>query len=328
MRLKLFGLVCVIWLVSLSGTVFSAEAGQSAGTKTAVLVTGASSGIGRMIAEFLAAEGILVYAGARKEADLRELDAIENIHAISLDVTLQQEIDAAVKTIRERGHGLHGLVNNAGVLIAGPAIETDLEQMKWMFDVNVFGVHRITRAFAPLLIKSKGRIVHIGSIAGSIGIKYLSAYSMTKHAIEAYTDAMAEEMQALGVSVSIVSPGDYNSRVWANAIEKGLGEGLVSKGSPFHDDVTNWIEGVAAMQTKEPHEVAVAVHHALFADDPRRRYLVLPDEGEAAWVAGSVVKRIAEQNVGQNYAYTPDELAKMIRDEIERLGSGQAVAGS
>jgi NAD(P)-dependent dehydrogenase (short-subunit alcohol dehydrogenase family) len=129
-------------------------------SQKSVLVTGASSGIGKNIAHTLAAKGYRVYAGARKPADLKALNSIENIRSIRLDVTIQEEIDAAVDFIRNESGGLYGLVNNAGVLFAGPNIEVDIEQVKWLFDVNVFGVHRVTRAFAAMLIEGGGRIVN------------------------------------------------------------------------------------------------------------------------------------------------------------------------
>ena len=142
-----------------------AEAGNSDEQK-AVLVTGASSGIGRNLAETLAENGYFVFAGARKQADLDALNEIPNIRSVRLDVTKQDQIDAAVETVRASGKGLYGLVNNAGVVTLGPITEIDEDDLKWIFDVNVFGVYRVTKAFAPLIIESKGRIVNIRSISG------------------------------------------------------------------------------------------------------------------------------------------------------------------
>jgi NAD(P)-dependent dehydrogenase (short-subunit alcohol dehydrogenase family) len=96
-----------------------------------------------------------VYAGARKQADLDALSAIENVQGIRLDVTIQEEIDAAVETVREAGRGLYGLVNNAGVAVVGPMIEVDEDDMQFQMDVNLFGPYRMTKAFAPLIIESR-----------------------------------------------------------------------------------------------------------------------------------------------------------------------------
>lgn len=287
--------------------------------KNAVLVTGATSGIGRNIAESLARSGFYVYAGARKERDMDELNALENIEAVRLDVTVQEDIDSAVIQIQAAGRGLYALVNNAGVLAAGPLTEMDVDQIRWQFEVNVFGVHRVTNAFAPLLVKNSGRIVNIGSIAGNIGIKYLGAYSMTKHAIEAYSDSLASEMALLGVNVSIVQPGDFSSNVWKDAVAKGASGDLVKQSSPFYKDVSEWIAGVAAMKTEEPNAVSVAVKHALSAQTPRRRYLVVPNEAEAQWVIGSAVTRLAEMNTAQEHAFTATQLTDMVEGSMEQL---------
>ena len=287
--------------------------------KKAVLVTGATSGIGRNIAESLARSGFYVYAGARKERDIDELNAMEDMEAVRLDVTVQEDIDSAVMQIQAAGRGLYALVNNAGVLAAGPLSEMDVDQIRWQFEVNVFGVHRVTNAFTPLLVRNSGRIVNIGSIAGNIGIKYLGAYSMTKHAIEAYTDSLASEMALLGVNVSIVQPGDFSSKIWKDAIAKGESGGLVQQSSQFYKDVSEWIAGVAAMKTKKPDAVSVAVKHALSAETPRRRYLVVPNEAEAQWVIGSAVTRLAEMNTDQDHAFTAKQLADLVENSMKEL---------
>ncbi|MDX2057145.1 MAG: SDR family NAD(P)-dependent oxidoreductase, partial [Gemmatimonadales bacterium] len=128
-------------------------------TPKAVLVTGASTGIGRKITELLAARGYFVYAGARKPEDLAALSRIPNVQGIRLDVTVPAEIAAAVETVEKAGRGLHGLVNNAGVAVIEPLIEIDEQDLAFQMDVNVMGPYRVTKAFSRLLIASKGRIV-------------------------------------------------------------------------------------------------------------------------------------------------------------------------
>ena len=137
-----------------------------AGDQKAVLITGASTGIGRNMAETLANDGYFVYAGARKDKDLAELDAIENIKSVRLDVTSQDDVDAAVAMIREEGRGLGGLVNNAGVATSGIVADMEDSDLDFVLNVNVNGVVRVTRAFLPLLAESKGRVVTTGSISG------------------------------------------------------------------------------------------------------------------------------------------------------------------
>ena len=164
--MKLSQLVAVFTAAFILPGVFQQAVADDSSEQKAILVTGASTGIGRNIAETLAAEGYYVYAGARKDKDLAELNAIENVQSIRLDVTSQEDIDAAVETVRKGGKGLYGLVNNAGVAVFGGLTQTPDSDLDWVFDVNVYGVVRVTRAFAPMIVEQKGRITTTGSIAG------------------------------------------------------------------------------------------------------------------------------------------------------------------
>ncbi|MGB5335204.1 MAG: SDR family NAD(P)-dependent oxidoreductase, partial [Woeseiaceae bacterium] len=263
-----------------------------------VLVTGASTGIGRNLAETLAANGYHVYAGARKEKDLAELDAIDNITAVQLDVTKQDQVDAAVTMIKEKGTGLYGLVNNAGVGGGGTVIGTPVEDQTFIYDVNVEGVYRTTQAFAPLVIESKGRIVTTGSIAGTISaIPGFSAYSGSKHWIEAYTDSLAAEMDPLGVSVSVVEPGNYKSNIRRTSVarmlerQKGADGELTEEMKKRYDSAAE-----RELSYKEPDEVSAAFMHALFDDKPLRRYVVVPNEGEQERTIGTKINELVQLN--------------------------------
>lgn len=186
--------------IMLSGSVLPSYAlADEAESQKAVLITGASTGIGRNAAERLAAAGYFVYAGARKAADIEELNKIDNVMAVRLDVTKQDEIDAAVEQIRKEGRGLWGIVNNAGVNVVAPLIEADVSELEFLFDVNVYGVFRVTKAFAPLVIESSGRIVNISSISGVLSGNGYGMYAASKHAVEAFTDSLAREMEDLDV---------------------------------------------------------------------------------------------------------------------------------
>jgi len=203
----------------LAGPTLAADAPPATPVATrpqkAVLVTGASTGIGRKITERLAKDGYFVYAGARKDSDLAHLDAIENVDAVRLDVTNPADIAAAVETITKAGRGLYGLVNNAGVGIIGPLVETKDEDFQWVMDVNVFGPYRVTKAFSPLIVASKGRITTISSISGILSPPRLGVYSMSKHAIEAFGDSLAGEMEPLGVKVTrIAAVASFTSANW------------------------------------------------------------------------------------------------------------------
>jgi len=264
-------------------------------TSKAVLVTGASTGIGRKIVEVLAEQGNYVYAGARKQADLDALDEIDNVQSLKLDVTNQEQIDAAVATVNDGGRGLYGLVNNAGVFIGGPIIDVDLDEFQWLMDVNLFGVYRVTQAFAPMIIEAKGRITTIGSISGIGTDKFSGQYCMSKHAIEAFTDSLAMEMEALDVPVSVIEPGDYDSKITENR-----------------------------SHYKDPDEVAEAAVHALFADKPLRRYMVVPDEDEANWTISEHIEKLVQLNEWQAYSYSREELIAMLDKASAKAAGRQA----
>jgi NADP-dependent 3-hydroxy acid dehydrogenase YdfG len=132
---KTMAVALAVFLASCPGVALSASA-ESADEQRAVLITGASSGIGRMTAERLARSGYFVYAGARKNSDIDALNAIENVKAIRLDVTIQEDIDAAVEFTESEGRGLWGIVNNAGVNLIAPLIEADESELRFVFDVE------------------------------------------------------------------------------------------------------------------------------------------------------------------------------------------------
>ena len=281
----------------------------------AILVTGASSGIGRYITERLANEGFFVYAGARKQKDIDSLNEIDNVQAIRLDVTVQEEIDAAVATVEEGGRGLFGLVNNAGVFIGGPATDVAVDELHWLMDVNVYGVYRVTQAFAPMIIESGGRITTIGSISGILASPFSSQYAMSKHAIEAYTDSLAGLMAPVGVAVSVIEPGNYDSKIADSALRrmKDKSEAYREAGSPFADDFDAWINrdwdrGIY----KPPNEVAEAAYQFLTSEKPLRRYMVVPSEEEAGWTINQALTELVQLNEGQAYKYSREQLIDML----------------
>jgi len=302
------------FLVSTSA--FAGGSETSSSQQQAVLVTGASSGIGRAIAEHLAAEGYFVFAGARKQADIDALNNIENVHAVRLDVTVADEINSAVATVRAQGMGLYGLVNNAGVLITGPVSDADIDRVQWLFDVNVYGVMRVTQAFAPLIIESQGRIINMGSISGNLAPEFLGPYAMSKHAIEAYSDSLGAGMQRFGVSVSVVAPGDYTSEIWKGELAKSKMSGVVEADSPYYEDYQDWMGLVAGLESKSPVEVAHTTLRALTDDAPARRYLIVPNEMEMGWVMGAAVTRLAELNAKHDYSYSTEELTAMLEEAM------------
>lgn len=291
-----------------------AEAADDSSQK-AILVTGASSGIGLNIAKTLAANGHFVYAGARKQADLGALDKIPNIQSVRLDVTKQDEIDAAVETVRAGGKGLYGLVNNAGVLALGPIAEIDEDELAWILDVNLMGVYRVTKAFAPLIIESKGRISNISSIAGILSGMFWAPYNITKHALEAYTDDLAAEMALFDVQVSAINPGNYNSKIGTKEAAALAKQPYSQPGSVYAEYIAEEIKYMSDRSMyKEPDEVSTAVMHALFDEAPKPNYLVVPNEREAGWTIRKIIEEMAELNADHEYSYSDEELIQMLKE--------------
>lgn len=291
----------------------SAENAAKKNSQKAVLVTGASTGIGRKTTELLAAKGYFVYAGARKKSDLAELNKIKNVQSIRLDVTIPADIDAAVETITSAGRGLYGLVNNAGVATLGPLIEVQESDLAFVFDVNVFGPYRITKAFSPLIIAEKGRITTISSIAGILSGPLLGAYSMSKHAMEAYTDSLAAELARLGVKVSAIEPGNYRSNISSSSKKRMMANKKGIEGSLFQKELRAWMDRPSnRAQYEEPDAVAEAVLHALFDDKPKVRYMVVPNQQEAEATIRKAIQELVQLNEKQPYSYSRDKLILML----------------
>ncbi len=287
-----------------------AHTAESPGPK-AVLVTGASTGIGRRITERLAADGYLVYATARKPEDLKALAAIKNVQAVSLDVTHPEEIAVALATITKAGHGLYGLVNNAGIGTAGSIADMKFEEYELVMNVNDAGPVRMIKAFTPLIIAQKGRIINIGSISGILASPNLPAYAMSKHAIEALTDSLAAQLTATGVQVSVVEPGNYNSNIAKNALAR-IGTDSAAAHSP------GYAVQADRSKYKEPDEVAAAVEQALFEPQPKRRYMVVPSQEEAEKTIRKQIEQLVQLNEGQPYTYDRTALVKMLDEALAK----------
>lgn len=280
------------------GTVAADATPAGDSQRSAVLVTGASAGIGRKVTERLAAEGYYVFAGARKDQDLKALDAIPNVRGVRLDVTSPADVAAAVELVRGSGRPLHGIVNNAGVAVVDPVLSTRDEDFDFQMQVNVYGVFRVTKAFAPLVIESKGRIVNISSISAFLSDSGTSAYTMSKAAVEAFTNVLAVEMAPLGVSVIAVEPGAYNTDILKPALERSVTKGFSADRSTM----------------KPPDEVANVVLQALSDAKPKRRYMIVPEQSQAEETIRGVVDVLVQLNEDQAYSYDRAALIRMVND--------------
>ncbi len=305
-----------IWALTFiiaSVSVVPATAQESEDTRT-VLIMGTSSGIGLRMTELLSQNGFFVYAGVRSVEDFTRLNAMENVQAVQLDVTIQSEIEAAEEFIHSEGKGLYGLINNAGVAVMGPLIEISEENMDFQLDVNLFGPYRITKAFANLLIESEGRIMTVSSISGILSGQLLGAYSMSKHGVEAYTDALAAELEQFNVEVAAVEPGNYKSQILLTMINRMKANGYTAENSKYGSVIEMMERGGASdrSQYNEPDDVAQAALHFLTSDTPKRRYMVVPNQREAEITIRQMLRELVQLNEEQPFSYSRDELVDML----------------
>ena len=250
-------------------------------------------------------------------SDIDELSAIENIRGIRLDVNVQADIDAAVDTVTKAGRGLYGLVNNAGVAIIAPLIEVDEDDLFFQMNANVFGPYRVTKAFAPLLIESKGRITTTGSISGILSGTFFGPYSMSKHAVEAYTDSLAREMQKFGVQVSVIEPGNYNSEIIGSTLARLRERNYTPEGSLYEEEMARMLAYAAEeSDDKEPDEVSAALLEFLAAAKPKRRYMVVPNQRQAEITIRKAIEELVQLNERHTYSYSRDELGAMLDEAL------------
>jgi NAD(P)-dependent dehydrogenase (short-subunit alcohol dehydrogenase family) len=252
----------------------------------AVVITGASSGIGAACALALDKIGYRVFAGVRNAADGEDLQRRSGprLMPIRIDVTDEASILAARHTVRAMmgEAGLAGLVNNAGIGVAGPVEAVPLADWRRQFDVNFFGLITVTQIFLPLIRQGRGRIVNIGSIAGRAAMPFMAPYSASKYALEALTDALRIELQPWGVRVALIEPGAIATAMWkkrrkeTNSWDASWSADLKPLYQAGFARITD-IAAEAGERAQSTALVAEAVIHALRARFPRTRYLVGSD---------------------------------------------------
>lgn len=273
---------------------------MSAPAQRSVVVTGASSGIGRACAMRLARSGLRVFAGVRRRTDGDSLraEAPDGVEPLLLDVTDAASIAAAREVVSDATHGrLLGLVNNAGIAVGGPVETVPLDDLRRQFEVNVIGQVAVTQAFLPMLRAARGRVVFMSSIGGRVAVAFISPYDASKHAIEAIGDALRQELKPLGVHVALIEPGSVATPIW----DKGLAEierarsRLTPETLRLYGHAVERFEAIArhfAEHGDDVQPVAEAVEHALTARRPRTRYVV----GNGARVQAAL-RRLAPDRV-------------------------------
>ena len=248
----------------------------------AVVVTGASSGIGEACARRLAGLGFHVFAGVRKQADGERLQReIPGVTPLIIDVADADSIAAAAQTVREAtgGAGLAGLVNNAGVAVPAPIEHQPIDDFRRQIEINLIGQVAVTQAFLPQLRAARGRIVNMSSIGGKVAVPLLGAYAASKFGLEGFSDSLRRELRPWGIHVSVVEPGTIATPIW----DKGIASGDELEASMSEQAKRDYGPLIATVRTASeqgartglpPDAVARDVAHALTARKPKTRYLV------------------------------------------------------
>jgi hypothetical protein len=279
-----------------------------------VVVTGASTGIGWATANLLLARSFRVFGSVRKEADAERLQREfgANFTPLLFDVTDEAAVLSAASEVRAslNGETLSGLVNNAGIAVAGPVLELAADEFRRQLDVNVIGPIIATQAFGPLLgtdpsLKGpKGRIVMISSVAGKNGNPLTPAYAASKHAIEGLSESLRRELMLFGIDVIIVAPGPVKTPIWS----KGRADVDVAKyrNSPYLpalQKISAYMQHLDSIGLP-PEKVAEVVLDALTLPRPKVRYQIAPDPIRHL-VTTYLPKRMVDKIIAKRLGLTP-----------------------
>jgi NAD(P)-dependent dehydrogenase (short-subunit alcohol dehydrogenase family) len=243
-----------------------------------IVITGASTGIGRACALRMAGEGHAVLAGVRKEADGEALRALApRIDPVIVDVTDAAQVAALGQRVGDSP--LAGLVNNAGIGLGGPIEFLALDELRRQFEVNLFGLVAVTQALLEGLRRGRGRIVNIGSVGGRVPTPFIGPYVASKGAVRQLSGSLRHELRPWGIQVSLVEPGTIATPIWEKAdgqAADALG-GLAPRASELYGERLAKLPALLRKQADAgipPERVADAVAHALTARRPRAVYTV------------------------------------------------------
>jgi NAD(P)-dependent dehydrogenase (short-subunit alcohol dehydrogenase family) len=246
-----------------------------------ILITGATTGIGRHAALYLASKGHHVIASGRKADLLADLAAEATraglrLDTVRLDVTDARSIDEAVAQVDRLtgGRGIDGLVNNAGYGQPGPLIEVSDAELRQQFETNVFGLMAVTRAFLPQLRGRRGRLVNVSSVGGRVTFPLFGAYHGSKYAVEAFSDALRNELAPFGMKVVVIEPGPIRSEFGDRAL--AAAQSFAKPSSPYAPVIARAeeIKAITDKQSASPEVVSRAMERALTSSRPAHRYVV------------------------------------------------------
>jgi NAD(P)-dependent dehydrogenase (short-subunit alcohol dehydrogenase family) len=263
------------------------------------LVTGASTGIGRACAVRLAGDGWRVFAGVRSDADGEEVRAAVSgtIVPLRLDVTDADEVARAASVVAEAvgAHGLHAVVNNAGIAIGGAVETTSLDDWRRVLEVNLLGQLAVTQATLDLVRAARGRYVFVGSANGRVSGPLLGPYAASKHALEAACESLRHELRPSGVTVTCVEPGAVRTPIWPKVrrevddVAAAMGDAASARYAPMVDAVRRLADDAEAHGVTA-ERVAEVVASVLAARRPPARRLV----GADAWAIGAAARLLPD----------------------------------
>jgi len=275
-----------------------------------ILVTGASSGFGRLTAETLSKSGHKVFAGFRSADGPKQKVADDfrskNIEVLKLDVTDQMSVDRAMDELfAKSGKELDVVVNNAGVASAGISEAFTPEQARDLFDVNVFGIQRVIRATLPhLRLKKSGLIINVGSILGRVTLPFFGLYGASKYAVEAMTDSYRYELSQLGIDVVLVQPSAYPTNMYAVAqqpADANLAREYGSVADVPGQIINTFVNLFQSENAPNPEDVAVAIDKLVSTpagSRPGRVVVGLPFGSDAVNVAVAPIQKSVIENLG------------------------------
>jgi NAD(P)-dependent dehydrogenase (short-subunit alcohol dehydrogenase family) len=269
-----------------------------------VVVTGASSGIGRAAAEHLAGVGFHVLAGVRNDRDAMAVSS-DRVEAVQLDITDEEHVAALARRVQSdpRARPLRAVVSNAGIAVAAPVEVIPLADWRRQFEVNFFGQVAVIQALLPALLSSRGRVINISSIGGRVAGPTFGAYSAAKFALEAMSDALRREVRHLGVDVVVVQPGAIATPIWdkgiaaATALDSAMTEEQRRRYSTINARALQRARN-ASVNGVPPERVAEVITRAVTVSRPRTRYLVGRDATITARLAAVLPDRVLDRMIG------------------------------
>lgn len=248
-----------------------------------IVITGASTGIGYSLAKTFLEKGFRVFGSVRNQADADRLNNEfgEHFYPLIFDVTDHEAVANSVNEVKQviGDEGLNCLINNAGIAVSGPVMHTSMEDFKKQFDINLFGVIAVTKAYLPLLgavknySKTPGKIINMSSVSGAIAYPFLSPYCGSKFALEAFSDSLRRELLLYGIDVIIIAPGPIKTPIWRKSAQ--VSQEILDSDYGYSIQVFQHQVKKGVKSAMEADELADKIFKVYNKKKPRTRYTFL-----------------------------------------------------